>query len=62
MATLFINLIVILLIIAVFYLVLYIFQKLVMPIDNKIIGILVFIAFALLCVYTLTNHSLVFWK
>jgi hypothetical protein len=58
MLTILINLLVILVVIAVFYLVLYLFQKWVMPIDGKIVGILLFIAFAILVIYAVTNKGL----
>lgn len=61
MLNLLLTLLVILVIVAVFYLILYLFQKYVMPLDQKIVGILIFILAAVLIVYALTGHDLVFW-
>ncbi len=62
MGVILINLLTILIIVAVLYLILYLFQKYVMPIDGKIIGVVIFIVCALLIGYWITGHSLAFWK
>ena len=62
MGTILVNLLVILVIVAVFYLVLYLFQKYVTPVDQKAVSILIFIMCAILIIYWITGHSLLFWK
>lgn len=58
MGLILINLLTILVIVAV----LYLFQKYVTPIDSKVVGILIFIVCAILIIYWVTGHSLLFWK
>jgi hypothetical protein len=48
--------------VAVIYLILYLFQKYVMPIDQKIVGIITFVIAAILIIYALSGHSILFWK
>lgn len=62
MLTILINLLIILVIIAVFYLILYLFSKYVSPIDGKVTGILIFIAFALLVIWLISGHTLLTWR
>lgn len=57
-----IQLLLVLVYIAVLYLILYLFQKFVMPIDSKVQGIIVFIVFAILIIYALSGHTLLFWR
>lgn len=59
--TFLVELIIVLIIISALYLVMYIFSKYVTPIDNKIVGILIFIIFAILLLYLLTGHTLIGW-
>lgn len=60
--TILLNLLIILVIIAVFYLILYLFSKYVTPVDGKVIGILTFIVFAILIIWALTGHNLLNWR
>ena len=62
LTTILINLLVILVIIAVFYLVLYLFTKYVMPIDQKIVGILIFVVLATLIIYAISGNGLPFLR
>ena len=48
--------------VAVFIGVVYLFEKLVQPIDAKLKGIIIFIFIAALAVVALTKHSLLFWQ
>jgi hypothetical protein len=57
-----INFLVLLAIIAAVYLVLYLFQKWVTPIDPKIVGVVLFILFVILTVVVLRGGSLLFWR
>jgi hypothetical protein len=47
---------------AILYLILYLFSKYVTPIDQKILGIIIFIVAAILIVMALSGHSLLFWR
>ena len=47
---------------AVIYLILYLFSKYVTPIDQKVLGIIIFIVSAILIVMALSGHSLQFWR
>lgn len=62
MLTLLTNLLVILIIIAVLYLIFYLFSKYVTPIDNRIVGIICFILFAILIVYAISGHNFINWR
>jgi len=62
MSSFFVSLLILLVYIAVLYLILYLFTKYVTPIDNKVMGIVIFIVAAILIVYAITGHSLVFWR
>jgi hypothetical protein len=57
-----ITLLMILVYAAILYLILYLFSKYVTPIDQKVLGIIIFVVAALLIVAALTGHSLVFWR
>ena len=57
-----VTILTILIIVAVIYLILYLFQKYVTPIDQKVMGIIIFIVAALLIIYAISGHSLQFWK
>lgn len=57
-----VSLLLILVYVSIAYLILYLFQKWVMPIDQKIVGIVLFILFAILVIYVLTGGNLVFWR
>ena len=57
-----ITLLMILVYVALFYLIIYLFSKYVTPIDQKVLGILIFIFAAVLIVMALTGHSLLFWR
>ena len=57
-----IQLLIFLVCVAIFYGVLYLFQKYVFPIDQKLLSIIIFIFAALLLIYALTGHSLLFWR
>jgi hypothetical protein len=57
-----ITLLMILVVAALVYLILYLFSKYVTPIDQKVLGIIIFVVSAILIVYALTGHSLVFWR
>jgi MFS superfamily sulfate permease-like transporter len=58
MITILTNLLIILVIIAVLYLILYLFSKYVVPLDNRIVGIIIFIVAALLIVYSITKGGI----
>jgi hypothetical protein len=60
--TILITLLLILVYAAAIYLILYLFSKYVTPIDQKVLGIIIFIVAALLIVIALTGHSLMFWR
>lgn len=62
MLTLLIALLEILVVVAVLWLILYLFQKYVMPIDNRIVGVIIFIVFAILLIYAVTNHGLLMFR
>jgi hypothetical protein len=57
-----ITLLMILVYVALFYLIIYLFSKYVTPIDQKILGILIFVFAAALVIMALSGHSLVLWK
>jgi hypothetical protein len=56
-----IQFLVFLLYVAIFIGVIYLFEKLVQPIDAKLKGILIFIFAIILLIVVLTRHSLIFW-
>lgn len=62
MLSILVNLLVILIIVAVLWLILYLFQKYVFALDNRIVGVIIFIVAAILIIYTITGHSLTVWK
>lgn len=51
----FIALLEILLVVAVLWLILYIFQKYVFALDNRIVGVIIFIVAAILIIYAISN-------
>ena len=57
-----ITFLMILVYVALFYLIIYLFSKYVTPIDQKVLGIIIFIFAAILIVMALTGHSLLFWR
>jgi hypothetical protein len=57
-----ISLLMILVYVAIFYLIIYLFSKYVTPVDQKILGIIIFIFAACLLVAAITGHSLLFWR
>jgi len=57
-----IQILLVLVYVAVAYLILYLFQKFVMPIDQKLLGIIIFIIAALLIIYAISGHSLYLWR
>ena len=57
-----ITLLLILVYAACIYLILYLFSKYVTPIDQKVLGIIIFIVAAILIVTALSGHSLMFWR
>lgn len=57
-----ISFISLLIIIAVVYLVIYLFSKYVSPIDPNVKGIIIFIVAMILIVYLLTGGTLMFWR
>jgi hypothetical protein len=59
--TFILTLLLILVYAAVVYLILYLFSKYVTPIDNKVLGIILFIVAAILIIYALKGGSLMFW-
>ena len=56
--TILITLLEILVVVAVLWLILYLFQKYVFALDNRIVGVIIFIVFAILIIYAVTNHGL----
>lgn len=62
MANLILQIIIILVLVALVYLILYLFQKFVVPVDQKILNIVVFIIAGVLIIYAMTGHQLIFWK
>lgn len=62
MASILVNLLVILIIVAALWLILYLFQKYVFALDNRIVGVIIFIVAAILIIYAITGHSLTVWK
>lgn len=60
--SLFISFCVLLVIVALVYLVIYLFSKYVSPIDPKVKGIIIFIAAMILIIYLLTGGTLMFWR
>lgn len=56
-----VNLLIILAVIAFFYLIIYLFEKWVLkrPIDSTIKGVVLFIVFAVMVIYLLTGHGFV---
>ena len=58
LTSLLINLLYILIVIALVFLIFYLFSKYVSPIDNRIVGVIVFIVAALLIIYALTGHRI----
>jgi hypothetical protein len=58
LTTILINLLIILVVIAVLWLILYLFQKYVFPLDNRIVGVIVFIVAAILIIYAISGHTL----
>ncbi len=52
----------ILVILAIVYLLFYLFSKYVFAIDNKIVGICLFILAAILAITALTGSNIVFWR
>ncbi len=57
MASILIVLLEILVVVAVLWLILYLFSKYVTPIDSRIIGVIIFIAAALLIIYLVSNKG-----
>ena len=60
--SLIVTLLTILVIVAIVYLILYLFSKYVVPIDQKVLGIIIFVLAAVLIIYAITGHSFVWWK
>lgn len=58
LTSLLVNLLVILIVVAILWLILYLFQKYITPIDNRIVGAIIFIIAAILIIYALTGHRL----
>ena len=56
--TILITLLEILVVVAVLWLILYLFQKYVFALDNRIVGVIIFIVFAILIIYAVTNHGI----
>lgn len=48
--------------VAIFYLIIYMFGKFVKPIDPTVVNILMFVIAAVLIVVALTGHTLFFWR
>lgn len=55
MLTFLIALLQVLIVVAVVYLIIYLFNKYVMPVDRRITGIILFIVFAVLLIHILTS-------
>lgn len=50
----------ILVVVAVLWLILYLFQKYVFALDNRIIGVIIFIVAAILIIYAISNGGFLF--
>lgn len=53
--SIFIALLEILIVVAVLWLILYLFQKYVFALDNRIVGVIIFIVAAILVIYAIAN-------
>lgn len=61
-APLLVNLLMILIFIAVLYLIIYLFERFVTPIDNRIKGVVIFVVLAILIIYLIQGGSLAIWR
>ena len=57
--TLFINLLVVLVVLALLFLVLYLFRRYVYAFDSRVLGVILFIAGAILAIYLLLGHNFI---
>jgi hypothetical protein len=57
-----IQILMVLVYVAIVYLILYLFQKYVVPFDQKVLGIIIFVVAALLIIWAISGHTLIFWR